>query len=159
MSPIDVILGTLPAALVSAIVLGATWRWREAKWPVPVALGLGYAASHAWVRGVPPLNPVDSTEFVFHFALGAAIVGPLRLPARFAWPLRVLVSAAVAWLMLRNLVAHTWTGTGERILWLAGTAGTLLLGWTALEWRSPSPGRSCEKAFGSGDIRFSRWPP
>lgn len=141
MSPeLDAFVKTLPAAGASATVLLLTWPWRERGWPVPLALGAGYATSHVWARGWPELLPPGATELPLHFAVLAALLGVaqavFRLPGITRWVLRAAVSAGVAYLLLRNLLAHAYTGMGERALWLGGVGGALFASWSALEWRA-----------------------
>ncbi|MHC4576133.1 MAG: hypothetical protein ACYTFD_05925 [Planctomycetota bacterium] len=139
--PREVLLEILPAAAVSGVVLVVTWRWRARAWPVALAVGAGYATSHALARGLPALLPADATQLLFHFALAGALLGLVeasgRLPAAGTWIVRALLAGLVPWLLLRSLTRHTWETTGEAAAWLGGLGLGLLCLWSLLEWRAP----------------------
>ena len=151
----QVLLGLALPAAVSAMTLAVAWRpWRRAipsdrsagdpsgrrsvaagPWSVAAAVGAGYVAGHAALRGWPPFPPLEATNWLFHFAL-AAIVPPVVYSAWgrlrwLRWVFRVVLSTALPLLVLWPLVEHTW-GRTESVLWLAGlSVGTLAL-WSAL---------------------------
>jgi len=139
--PIEVLLEILPAAAVSGGVLLAAWllpRWRNRAWPAAVAVGAGYATSHALIRGAPEALPADATQLLFHFALAGALLGVVedKLPVAARWGARAVGSAAIPWLLLRGLEEHTWESTTEAVSWYAGLGLGLFLVWSVLEWRA-----------------------
>jgi len=140
--PVEVLFEILPAAAVSAGVLLAAWflpRWRTRAWPAALAVGAGYATSHALIRGAPEALPADATQLLFHFAIAGALLGiaeGLELPVAARWGARAVLSAAVPWLLLRGLAEHTWESTTEGALWYAGLGLGLFSVWAVLEWRA-----------------------
>jgi len=138
--PVEVLLEILPAAAVSGGVLLAAWlfKWRTRAWPAAVAVGAGYATSHALIRGAPEALPADATQLLFHFALAGALVGVVedRLPVAARWGARAVLAGIVPWLLLRGLAEHTWESTTEAALWYAGLGLGLFLVWSVLEWRA-----------------------
>jgi hypothetical protein len=140
--PKEVLFEILPAAAVSAGVLLAAWflpRWRTRAWPAALAVGAGYATSHAFIRGAPEALPADATQLLFHFAIAGALLGiaeGLELPVAARWGARAVLSAAVPWLLLRGLEEHTWESTKEAMLWYAGLGFGLFSVWAVLEWRA-----------------------
>jgi len=140
--PVEVLFEILPAAAVSAGVLLAAWflpRWRTRAWPAALAVGAGYATSHAFIRGAPEALPADATQLLFHFAIAGALLGiveGLELPVAARWGARAVLSAAVPWLLLRGLEEHTWESTTEAALWYAGLGLGLFSVWAVLEWRA-----------------------
>jgi hypothetical protein len=139
--PVEVLLEILPAAGVSAGVLLVAWllpRWRTKAWPAAIAVGAGYATSHALARGAPEALPADSTQLLFHFALAGALLGVVedKLPVAARWAARAVLSAAIPWLLLRGLAEHTWESTTEAVFWYAGLGLGLFLVWSLLEWRT-----------------------
>lgn len=154
--PIGILLEVLLAAATSAIVLLVTWPWRERGWPVPIALGLGCAASHAASKGVPAPWPVDATRLHFHFALLGAVLGTVeaavRLPPAARWAGRAVVAAACAWAMFHT-VDPPWR--------IAAVAASVLVLWGALEWRAPRAERYSMPAVlvtvaGAGAVALER---
>jgi hypothetical protein len=119
------------AAAASAAVLLATWPWRERGWPVPVALGLGVAATHVAAKGLPDPWPVDATDLLFHFALLGAALGAAQAAVRVPRPARaggrLLVSLACAWALFRTI-------DGPARIGLLGLG--FFAAWSALEWRA-----------------------
>jgi len=138
--PVEVLLEILPAAAVSGGVLLAAWlfKWRTRAWPAAVALGAGYATSHALIRGAPEALPADATQLLFHFALAGALLGVVeaKLPVAARWGARAVLAAVVPWLLLRGLAEHTWESTLEAALWYAGLGFGLFAVWSVLEWRA-----------------------
>lgn len=131
MPPTGILVEIASATAVSAAVLLVTWPWRERGWPVPVALGLGFAASHAAARGFPGLRPVDTTDYRFHFALLGALLGTVeatvRIPLAARWAGRAIVAAGCAWLLFHRV---------DSALRIATVAAGFLAAWSALEWRA-----------------------
>jgi hypothetical protein len=138
--PIEVLLEILPAAGVSAGVLLVAWLLKRGTraWPAAVAVGAGYATSHAFIRGAPEALPADATQLLFHFAVAAALLGVVgdKLPVAARWAARAVLSAAIPWLLLRGLEEHTWESTTEAVFWYAGLGLGLFLVWSLLEWRA-----------------------
>jgi hypothetical protein len=139
--PVEVLLEILPAAAVSGGVLLAAWllpRWRNRAWPAAVAVGAGYATSHALIRGAPEALPADATQLLFHFALAGALLGAVegKLPVAARWGARAVLAAVVPWLLLRGLEEHTWESTTEAVSWYTGLGLGLFLLWSVLEWRA-----------------------
>jgi hypothetical protein len=129
--PFEVLVQIGYAAAVSAAALLVTWPWRERGWPVPVALGLGVAASHAAAVGFPELWPVARADRLFHFAVlgGAlgAVEAAVRVRAVVRWLVRAGACAACAWALLLP-ADPPWK--------LAAVAGAAFVSWSALEWRA-----------------------
>jgi hypothetical protein len=119
---IQMLPSALAAALVSAAILFSARWWSEAaRSTAPaISLGAGYAAGHAIAAGLPAVLPANTTQWLFAFALSAAVIA---LVLEFVRPNRVLriaiwsvVFAVVARLLLQPRYRYAWKG-GEA--WIA----------------------------------------
>lgn len=160
-------LGVLPPALLTGVVLLASW-WRlrlpddqaqrhalnpptvdttraERLWLAPLVMGVAYLGVHAALLGGirPPRSAADWMPLI---ALAAVVLGltarSIRLHIAARWTLRAAVVAAagvaVAWNKLRN------GPDTETLLTLAGYTAHTLAAWWALERlahssRGPAP--------------------
>lgn len=120
--------------LLPAVILGSALVFGR-RWPrlAPLAAGLGFVLGYFGIVGaLPSFPPRDSTQMLFFLAAGAGIVGWFegRASARSQLALlapRVLLSALVPLLLLRNLVPHWEAPEATRVVALAMLA--VLLAW------------------------------
>src|SRR5581483_11621872 len=81
MSPKDLILDLLIPAVVSAIILLASWRpWTGSKvhgrWGAPVALAGGFVAVFSRITGtLPRFLPVSAPGCIFYIAIAVGLLG------------------------------------------------------------------------------------
>jgi hypothetical protein len=129
--PFEVLVQIGYAAAVSAAALLVTWPSREHGWPVPVALGLGVATSHAAAVGFPALWPVARADRLFHFALLGAALGAVeaavQVPVVVRWLVRAGACAGCAWALLPP---------ADPLWKLALVGAAAFVAWSALEWRA-----------------------
>lgn len=141
----------VPALLSLAIALVTGWlskrsaAGRRPGWGLALALGVGYAAGHLATRGLPPLPPLETTDWLLPIAivgLGAGLIdGFVKFPRLVRWVGGAALSALTVWLIARPMLqpgAEGGFGWGV----LAGLACAVLLVWSALELlaeRVPAP--------------------
>ncbi len=133
---------------------------------VGFSCAMGYAVGHVGLLGVPAGIPAEPTQWLLPLALGAVLpaIWERLLGKKFAVVilLRLAVSALVSWLLLRPLLAYTFT-RGKGIAWVLGSAAVLTLVWSSLafvESRLPASAFAGFLAFlamaSSGVIMLSR---
>jgi hypothetical protein len=149
----DLLLGVAVPALVAAGGCASAWRaWRGADSRaagqafVPIVLALAYAVGHAGWRGWPPLPALETTQWIFWLSLLAGVVGAIESGASWGpvarWSCRGLLVAALLGLMLRPLVAHSWS-TGGAAARLVLVAAAALAAWALA---AALPGRTTPSA-------------
>ena len=133
-SPGLILLGfLLPAVIVGSALVFAR-RWPRLG---PPAVGLGFLVGHYGVVGaLPSFPPPGSTQMLFFLAAGAGMVGWFegRGTARTQLGLlapRVVVSALVPLLLLRNLLRHWEARAAFDTVGLAALA--LLVAWSGTD--------------------------
>lgn len=144
----DILLGVLlPAAVAAMTVLLCalfvrSWRLRSA--PVPLGIGLAFAAGFAaLMQRVPPVPPLDSVDWLCYAAL---VTGAVAAIDSMSWEsvsnvfaLRLLrfavvlyLSCVLVWLLVRPLLVFNWTGRSG-YLWIAAITITMAMIWLALD--------------------------
>lgn len=140
----------LPASVCGLILASALGLWRptaqarRTAWPWPMALGLGYAAGHVALIGLPPFPPVEAVHWVLVVVLAMAIVQAGLSDAGHREQARNLATSLLlgvaVFLLLRPLLHHSLSpGTAIGKALLVGVvwfATALLLGQEAR--RQPS---------------------
>jgi len=122
----------LPGALAAGVlVLGGRARSpRVATIAGACAAAIAYVAGEWALVGRPPFPPVDVTQWPFYLApllaALAAIEPFLARPAAVEWVERAIVSAAIAFLLLRPL------SDGAPSTDMAAAAGLVLVAWGSL---------------------------
>jgi hypothetical protein len=136
---LSVVLPTVAAALLLALghaVWSRSAPVARGRWSLALAGTCGLWLAYVTVKSAPTFPPVDANEWALWLALVAALYGVLEaaapLPTAVRWVARVLVSAAVPWLILRPLREHSFTPS-ESNLWLASATGVIVVVWSALE--------------------------
>lgn len=127
------LLSTLMPAAVAAVALLAALRLgpRVQKAAAAIAVVLGYGTAHVALLGLPPLLPVEASQWLPHLALAAAAlaVAEILTPgARWRWPMRALLLVTAAACLLRPLTAYAW-GIGEGSMRIAAAATLALGAW------------------------------
>lgn len=124
----------LPGLIALALLIAFNWRLGRGAgvslhWGTPVALSAGYLFAHWRIVGLPlSFPPVDSNEWLFvtgFVVMVWAIVehftarwGSVRMAGR------LVLSGAIAWLVLQPLMGSVWQGSAWYLWW-----GGLTLGW------------------------------
>jgi len=95
-----------------------------------VGLGMGYLTGHLRILGLPPLPPVDTTQWLFYVViLSAAAAGLWRgIGARWGTLAAAIPAAGLLGVTLRPMWTYHWGG-GEAAIWVAGLFVALLLLW------------------------------
>jgi len=132
---VSLALATLVPALVAALgalAAGALGRrGGAAAWGAPVAVALGYGAGQVGLLGLPPLVPVEASQWLPHLALAAALLagaeGIVPHPHRWRWPVRILLLLIAAALLLRPLLAYSWgpAAGAARVVAVVAAAGVV----------------------------------
>ncbi len=141
--------GILLPAVVAGVAILAARPWRRPEGAAgllgasaggfgpALGVGLGFAAGHAGLNGVPALVPSDTTHWLPHFALAAAALGALEVlvkpPLAVRIPVRLAAAAGALYLLLKPTIQYTWTDTGTIVGWLAGLSILTVVLWTAVE--------------------------
>jgi hypothetical protein len=99
-----------------------------------LAPALGYTLSHGLVAGWPGLPPVDVTHWLLWFALLAGLVGVaeglLTPPTAVTLGTRAVVSLGFVYLVLRPLIAWSFSSNLVSALWIVGLGAGLVGFWT-----------------------------
>jgi hypothetical protein len=125
------LLALVVGAVIAGLALFCSERARAAL--VCFALGLGYAAGHCLITGVPKLPPPDTTNWLPYLALIASVTGVASVLIRrqaVRWFLFGLIAAAGLRLLLGPMFRQD-SSAGVGWLWVVGLAAlTVLLGIT-----------------------------
>lgn len=129
----------LPALVAAAGLFGGDLFGRRggATWAGPVAVALGYGAGHTALLGLPPLLPIEASQWLPHLALVAAAIavvdGVVPKARAWRWPLRTLLLLAATLLLLRPLLAYSWgwTAGAARVVAVVTIAGVVWAAWAA----------------------------
>lgn len=132
----------LPAVLAGLCLLVAWRMWRrrnlakDGHWGGAAAIALGYFSGHLALVSWPAFPPAKAVDWLAYLAIVAGFTG---IAQRYwakrwysAWPVRLLLSALFAVLILRGYLEHTWART-EGILWIAGLVLAMSALWDTLE--------------------------
>ncbi|HUP25047.1 MAG TPA: hypothetical protein VNB06_19175 [Thermoanaerobaculia bacterium] len=130
----------LPGVILPALVAGVIACCDPALFRRPAiraprsgaaAIAAGWLAAFVAIGAMPSMPPGEVLGWLFWLMAAAGIVGILweMLPGRSSAPLAVGLALAVVGLMLRPLVAHTWTAAAAAGWLLAATASTLVIHW------------------------------
>ncbi len=141
----------LPGLVALALLIAFNWRLGRGAgvslhWGTPVALSAGYLFAHWRIVGLPlSFPPVDSNEWLFvtgFVVMVWAIVehftarwGSVRMAGR------LVLSGAIAWLVLKPLMGSVWQGSAW-YLWWGGLTLCWWLWWSlqaGLTERIPGP--------------------
>jgi hypothetical protein len=138
-----VLFGIALPALWSAAVLIAAWfasrgrpKHRASLWAGPVSLAGGFAGASIGISGrIPPIPPVQITDWLLLVVLALAIFSPFAAFVGAVHPLRVSVGfavlAIVVWLLIRPLPAAT-LGSTAKIVFATSLAAIATAWWIAL---------------------------
>ncbi|MHC4448359.1 MAG: hypothetical protein ACYSXF_11365 [Planctomycetota bacterium] len=133
----QVLLATVPPAVITVIVLALAWRpWRTdaaiagGRWGGAAGFGLAFLTGFLAVAGWPGLPPTEKWQWILHLGLLAAAIGvvnALRPRKRWLDWLPSLCLAATAALLLRHPSPDApWT-------WNLGVAAAVAFLWLTLE--------------------------
>jgi hypothetical protein len=135
----QILWGAVLPAAIAAMLLVFLWRaWQRQGVPshvgTPFALALGYLFAHWRVLGLPrTFPPVDSSDWLFVGAVVFAVWGFMEHRIGYAglWRHlgRLILVAAVSWLVLRPLVGNVWQGASA-LLWIASLAAGWWVWWS-----------------------------
>ncbi len=104
-----------------------------------LAVGGGLLAGLMVVRGWPGLPPAESSAWLPHFAIAAAILGTVEDAGKtrpaLRWTLRLMLTAALIWLLLKPLHTAHWQGP-QRWMFPAALLGGTTLCWIIVEQRT-----------------------
>lgn len=111
----------LPAAVAAVVML--LLGHRRGEWGAAAGLTLGYLAGEFAHRGVPGFPPAEATQWapivVVAACVAAVVAAALAVPDSVRWGGRAVLAAGALVLLLRPLVAHTWTPS-QSAIWIAG---------------------------------------
>jgi hypothetical protein len=133
MIPLSILLSiALPTAIAIA-VMAVAWRRRsetqDPVWVGALLFAVTHASAHVALVGWPPFPPIEATQWLLVLALGAGVTSAAasarRDVGRAQWSTRALFAFLLPWVLLRPLVAHSWS-TPQSILTI------VLLGWSML---------------------------
>lgn len=130
-------------AVLAGLAFVIAWRmWRRrhlaphGHWGGAVAFGLGFFAGRVLLADWPAFPPVRAADWHAWITVAFAVAGVLQRWWGARWytavPVRVLLSAALVVLVLRNLFEHTW-GRSEGLVWLGGLTVALTVAWESVE--------------------------
>jgi len=136
------LFGVLLPAVVSGIAFVVAWRpWqRDAPvangiWGGAIALSVGYIVGHVGLLGWPPFPPVEATQWLVYLALASGVFGLIialwHESTGLRWGLRLLLSGAMPWLILRPVLKYRWQPI-EGVVWLVGLGVAILGFWLML---------------------------
>jgi hypothetical protein len=122
------------------------------RWGLPLALGIGYALGHAgaseWLTSgeLPPIPPLNATDWLPWLALVAMIVGLVEAlwpsPAWARWENRLLLTVATLWLLIGPIYRSLWEPEQWKgAVWVCGLGAGILVFWGVLEGLSCRRGR------------------
>lgn len=132
----------VPAALSLAIAVVTGWlsrrvlSGRPSAWGLALALGVGYGAGHLAIRGVPPIPPLETTDWLLPIAaIGMAaglIDGLVKLPRFVRGMGAAALSLLTVWLIVRPMLQ---SGVEGAVGWVvvACIVVAILLFWAGLE--------------------------
>ena len=135
-------------ALAAGLIWAGGWRftckqlprvcWNSA-WPNACAVASSYWVAYVGLQGFPPFPPNESRAWLFYWlALAAVLACGLtlkKIPAAVLWPLKILLTAATLYFVLRATVQYEWT-VPETVGWLVGLTVVTLGFWQTLEYAS-----------------------
>lgn len=138
------VLGVLLPLLVSAVVTVLAVRpWRmgpadgRGRCGVELGVATGYLAGHIGVVGLPPLPPVETTQWLFYLVALSAIfawAGSFqRTPAWLRRGLRLLLIAGLIWTTLRPIAEYYEWSAAESAAWGLGLGTAIAALWVGLE--------------------------
>lgn len=127
----------LPALFAAAVHAAAAFVFRrehQARWRIAaIASGGGFLIAYAGRLGLPRFPAIQANEWLFWFALGAALLGlVLRTDAWWRWCVRFGAVGLVLLLLLRSLMQNGWTWQ-ESSLALLALSGLVVCFWDGLE--------------------------
>ena len=136
--------GVLLPLLVSGVITVLAVRpWRmgpadgRGRWGVELGVAAGYLAGHIGVVGLPPLPPVETTQWLFYLvALSGlfALAGSFkRTPPWLRWGLRLLLIAGLIWTTLKPIAGYYEWSAAESAAWGLGLGTAIAALWIALE--------------------------
>ncbi len=100
-----------------------------------MALGTGYLAGAVGVLGWPSFPAAESIQWLFYFAIAAAVLGILQSlwpdPLWLRWGSRLLLTTGLLWFFLEPIREYEWEGAA-RWYWLVGLAVAMLGVWASL---------------------------
>ena len=120
-------------AFIAAIALVVAWRLRATRpadyWGPAVGLGLGYITGYLGILGWPMFPPLEATQWLFSIAVAGLTLGIAerwwRRHQSITWTVRFLIAGAVSWVLLRPLMAYSWSPLVS-VAWTTGfTAGSV----------------------------------
>jgi len=117
------VIFTALLALAVPYLLGAAGAVLKKPWSAPLGAATGYLAGHIIVAGMPPLPPVETTQWIPVFAAAGGVVAFLEadIEPRLAtvWKYRLVALSGAVWITLRPLTRSSWT-TGVSVAWSLG---------------------------------------
>jgi len=128
-------------ALVAGSILVVAWqlegRWAlDRSYGAALALGIGYIVGHIATLGSPAFPPVEATQWLVYIALASLVIGVLETKWReirwLTWAVRTGLLTVMSWLLLRPLIAYSWT-TLQSGAWIAGLLVGALALWVTVE--------------------------
>lgn len=123
----------LPGAVAALGALGLVAAPAEAarRYGPPWVAAAAFIVGFWGVVGTPELSPLDVHHLLPHVAVLGATAATCELAfggrAGLRWVARAAISLAVAWLILRPLLAHSWSGAGGVALLFACAASIAAL--------------------------------
>ncbi len=154
----DILLGVALPALISAaiVVIGCVVAWSRARRAGdasaaealagngsmrddccgPLAVGVGFAAGFAALLGLPPVPPVDSTDWLFGLSILLTVSGIVdswwRLPSWGRW-INFLFDAALAVALLAWPIVRNSENPTYEIGILSAVVVALVVSWIGIE--------------------------
>ncbi len=130
----------LPAILSGLVFVVARQldvrRSIDGYWGAAVALALGYIAGHIGTLGTPAYPPVEATPWLVYIAVAGLVIGGIENNWRdktwLTWGVRTVLLALMGWLLLRPLIAYTWS-TVQSFGWVVGLVAYALALWATVE--------------------------
>lgn len=147
----------VPAAFagVALIVSWRLWRRRDSTsnggWGGAIGFGLAYFTGYVLLAGWPEVPPVRAATWQACFALILAVLGLAQRWWNWSWftgiPVRLVVSATFAALLLQNLLEYTWDRQ-QAFAWIGGLAVAITIIWESTErLNAQRPGASVPLAY------------
>ena len=171
MATSDVLRLFLVSVILPALAAGLIWgcgRWFtgsrsprfcwNSAWPNACAIASSYWVAYLGLQRFPQFPPNESRAWLFYWVAIAAILAwglsIKKIPAAAIWPLKILLTVATLYCVLRATIKYEWT-LPETVGWLLGLTVVTLGFWHTLECASRTLREGSDSWIFLGVLLFS----